>query len=335
MKIESATVSMTASHRGEQSREIFERLRSVPAAALSEDEVQISPAGRSAQESSDADAAAAIEAGIKAAENDPVLNLIRAMLAMLTGREVEVFKLGDQPSEARPEVTAAAPPPPMEVERYERREIYREREETRFAAEGVVRTADGRTLSFTLSLSLSRSYEERIEIGVRQGEARQKRDPLVVNFDGSAAQLTSRRFAFDLDADGSMEQINFVGAGSGFLAIDRSGDGRINDGSELFGTRSGDGFADLAAFDTDANGWIDENDAVYGDLRLWRKDAAGNDTLLTLAEADVGAIHLGRIATPFALKDSANALLGEIRTSGVFLHEDGRAGSLQQIDLTV
>mgnify|MGYP000465316364 CR=1 FL=1 len=51
--------------------------------------------------------------------------------------------------------------------------------------------------------------------------------------------------------------------GSGYLALNKNGDGVINDGSELFGTASGDGFYDLSMYDEDGNGWIDENDHAY------------------------------------------------------------------------
>ena len=119
----------------------------------------------------------------------------------------------------------------------------------------------------------------------------------------------------DLDADGDKENINFATGGSGFLALDRNGDGKINDGSELFGATSGDGFADLATLDSDHNGWIDENDAAYTQLRVWTKDSAGNDQLSTLKQANVGAINLSSVATPFDLKDSSNALLGQIRAA--------------------
>ena len=67
----------------------------------------------------------------------------------------------------------------------------------------------------------------------------------------------------------------------------------INDGNELFGTKSGDGFKDLAKYDKDRNGWIDEADDIFDDLRIWTKDEQGNDKLLTLKEAGVGAIYLG------------------------------------------
>jgi len=126
-----------------------------------------------------------------------------------------------------------------------------------------------------------------------------------------------------------------LGSASGYLAIDNNADGRINDGSELFGTRSGDGFADLARFDSDGNHWLDEADPVFDSLRVWQHDAGGKDILSTLRDKGVGALYLGSTETPFALTDKENRLLAQIRASGVYLKEDGRAGSLQQIDLAV
>jgi hypothetical protein len=57
--------------------------------------------------------------------------------------------------------------------------------------------------------------------------------------------------------------------------------------------------------------------------------------LVALGQRGVGAIYLGHVTSPFALKDSQNALLGQIRNSGVFVRENGAAGTIQQIDLTV
>ena len=99
--------------------------------------------------------------------------------------------------------------------------------------------------------------------------------------------------------------------------------------------QSGNGFADLSAYDSDKNNWIDENDAVYSRLLVWSKDSAGKDTLSTLAQRNVGALYLGNVATPFDLKDSENALQGQVRSSGIYLNENGSVGTLQQIDLVV
>ena len=122
--------------------------------------------------------------------------------------------------------------------------------------------------------------------------------------------------------------------GSGFLALDENGNGMIDNGSELFGTASGDGFADLSAHDSDGNGWIDENDPVYENLRIWTKDETGRDYLLGLKEANVGAIYLGSEKTEFQMTGGASdEITGVIRRTGVYLKESGGTGTLSHVDL--
>ena len=212
-------------------------------------------------------------------------------------------------------------------------ESIREHERTDFASTGKVQTADGRTLDFTLDLAMCRDFScERKVVSVEKAVLR---DPLVINFDGKAAELSGKCFAFDLDCDGKTESIAALASGSAYLAFDRNEDGRINDGSELFGTKSGNGFADLAGFDGDGNRWLDENDAVFTRLRIWETDAEGREKISTLQERGVGALYLESVATPFSLTDSENRLLAQIRASGVYLREGGGVGTLQQVDLAV
>ena len=54
-----------------------------------------------------------------------------------------------------------------------------------------------------------------------------------------------------------------------------------------------------------------------------------------LGQAGVGAIYLGNVSTEFAVKDAANTQQGQVRSSGMFLRENGMAGVIQQIDLAV
>ena len=212
-------------------------------------------------------------------------------------------------------------------------ETLREYEATSFTANGTVRTADGRTIDFSMELDMCRDYS--CQRSVRQSGSAELRDPLVINFDGKAAELSGTRFEFDLDADGTVERIPGLVAGSAWLAFDRNADGCINDGSELFGARSGNGFADLACLDDEGNRWLDEADTAFGQLRLWEQDETGAGTLNTLGERGIGAIYLGSEQTPFALTDAENEKRGYIRASGVYLREDGGVGTVQQVDLAV
>ena len=210
---------------------------------------------------------------------------------------------------------------------------HEEAEDTAFCTSGTVRTADGREISFGMELGMSRRFREETKIE-NIAEIVDLTDPLVINLDGNIAGLSDQKFMFDIDADGEEESISYLQGGSGYLALDKNGDGVINDGSELFGTKSGDGFADLAEYDADGNGWIDENDPIFDKLLIWAKDENGNDELYTLKEAGVGAICLQRAATDFSLNSQKdNTQNGQIRSTGIFLYENGNTGTMQQLDL--
>lgn len=210
---------------------------------------------------------------------------------------------------------------------------YSEQETTCFDAKGVVRTSDGREIPFNMSVEMSRSFTQETESLINFGKPRLC-DPLVINLNGNVTDVADQKFYFDLDADGNDESISMLASGNGFLALDKNGDGIINDGSELFGASSGNGFADLAQYDKDGNGWIDEADEIFKDLRVWVKDADGGDKLMSLSEAGVGAIYLGSRDTEFSLNDlSDNHTNGVIRKTGMFLYENGQSGTIQQLDL--
>ena len=212
--------------------------------------------------------------------------------------------------------------------------FYTEAESTTFATSGIVRTVDGRDINFNMEVSMSRAFTA--SINSLEVESYIKTDPLMINLDTDIGSVSDQKFFFDLDADGKEDEISFAGKGSGFLALDRNGDGKINDGSELFGTKSGDGFKDLAAYDEDGNGWIDENDAIFSQLKIWTKDEDGKDKLISLKDADVGAIYLGNADTQFSLKDEDHKLNGEIKKTGIYLHESsGEVGTVNHVDLTV
>lgn len=349
MKIESSTLQLNASHRAVQRAEVKETLRAwvgdEPPQAVAEGApsvVAISAAARMAAQvaapppaAPAASEATAVENAIENVENDPVLYFIKLVVEMMTGLRVRTVS-PDEIGQTPPADGGAPAEPPLRAGfgiAYDRHEVREEMEQTTFHAEGVIRTADGKEISLTLDLSMFRRYREETSVSLRAGDAVRK-DPLVINFDGSAVQLQDRRFSFDLDADGKAEQVPLLAGQRGYLALDRNGNGKIDSGKELFGALSGDGFAELAALDSDGNGWIDDNDPVFAQLRVWMQD--GKDgTLNTAKSHGVGAIHLGRASTPFALNGQGNQALGEVRSTGIYLAENGSAGLLQQIDLMV
>ena len=224
-------------------------------------------------------------------------------------------------------------PVPLESTLFRRQELFYEQETTAFQTTGSVVTADGRTLDFNLEFQMSREFASYYEESVSLENARFL-DPLVINLDTNVASVSDQKFFFDLDADGKEESISGLHPGSGYLALDINGNGIIDDGKELFGTASGDGFLDLAKYDDDGNGWIDEKDAIFEKLLIWATDENGNSELYHLKEKDVGALYLGRVSTEHSLNDPlTNRANGVIRSSGLFLYENGTAGTMQQLDL--
>ncbi len=215
---------------------------------------------------------------------------------------------------------------------YQHKESYTESAQMSFSAAGEIHTADGKAIDIALNLNLSRSFTSAISTTVA---AQTAVDPLIVNFGGASAQLTSQKYSFDIDNNGSKENISFATNGSSFLVLDKNADGVINNGSEMFGPSTGSGFIELSAYDGDGNGWIDENDSIYNQLQIWTKDEAGNDKLFAIGQAGIGAIYLGSISSQYALKTAANEQQGAIRESSIFLRENGTAGTIQHVDLSI
>jgi len=103
--------------------------------------------------------------------------------------------------------------------------------------------------------------------------------PLVLDLNGDGVQTLhwAANTHFDIDGDGDLDNVGWVGDGDGLLALDRNGDGLINDGGELFGeatrladgSKADDGFAALAELDSNADGRISADDALFSSLRVW------------------------------------------------------------------
>ncbi|MGH1371101.1 MAG: hypothetical protein ACRBBW_03640 [Cellvibrionaceae bacterium] len=198
-----------------------------------------------------------------------------------------------------------------------------------FSLVSDVTTSDGLTHSVQLMETHQRQHKQTLSVSA--SEAAKFIDPLVLNLEGSL-QFGRGTTAFDLDSDGSEEQFRQLGQGSFFLALDLNGDGIVNNGKELFGTQSGNGFSDLRLYDEDGNGLIDKGDSIFEALRLFRTDT---QELTRLSEKQIIAIGLTAIETPFTFTDSEGTPLAQLRQSSFYLRENGQHGTIQHIDLAV
>lgn len=292
------------------------------------------------------------------APEDPKLLLIRAIIEAITGKSIKFVgesaaNQSDKANSTTPtmanlaniananggEVIAVSSGNTAFGLRYNSNEVIKENETTNFSASGIIKTADGKEIQFQCDLSMQRSFYMDNSTEIFMGASTDRKslcDPLIINFAGTAAELKNTTFAFDLNADGSAENIQELAAGSAFLVLDKNKDGKINNGNEMFGTQSGDGFADLSVYDEDGNGWIDENDSVYNSLGVWNNSAYGGK-IRSLKEAGIGAIYLQNANTEFSIKDkTTNELQGQIRKTGIFLNEkNGNIGTIQHVDLAI
>ena len=138
-------------------------------------------------------------------------------------------------------------------------------------------------------------------------EAERQSSPLIIdlNKDGIVGTYMLRNGVhFDLDGDGFKERTAWVDSYDGLLALDRNGNGTIDDGTELFGNhtllsngnRATNGFEALSELDSNQDGVIDNKDETWDKLLVWQD--AINDGMVQegelrkLADTGITAIRL-------------------------------------------
>jgi hypothetical protein len=146
----------------------------------------------------------------------------------------------------------------------------------------------------------------------RSEECSPSDDPIIVDLSGNGFPLTSAQngVKFDFLGNGSLTQMAWTapGANAGWLALDRNGNGQIDNGAELFSNVTPQpgpgpklGFRALAVYDQPANGGngdgvIDQRDAVFSHLLVWvdknHDGISEPGELLTMDQAGISAISL-------------------------------------------
>ncbi|MGL4965432.1 MAG: calcium-binding protein, partial [Inquilinus sp.] len=136
-------------------------------------------------------------------------------------------------------------------------------------------------------------------------------DPLVLDFNdnGSTSKaLTAGSVYFDSNGDGIKERSGWIEQGDALLAIDRNHNGRIDNGTELFGNAQTPGFDALTGYDSNRDGYITSADVEYANILLWFDNNLNGVTdigeLINLSDAGVTRISLA--ATDVDVNENGN-----------------------------
>lgn len=159
-------------------------------------------------------------------------------------------------------------------------------------------------------------------------------DPLVLDLGGKGIDLTSAEDGvyFDIKGDGSPVRTAFIKGENAFLYLDGNDNGIVDDAKELFGDSGGyaNGFEKLRQYDDNGDGVIDEKDAIFDKLRVWRDQNGDgvNQTAesMTLAEVGVRSIDLGYDAMHEI--DAHGNVIGE---RSAFTRYDGSQGLVADV----
>ncbi|MAZ66820.1 MAG: hypothetical protein CMF25_06890 [Kangiellaceae bacterium] len=243
-------------------------------------------------------------------ERDPDYQIVRRMMLH---EEVSKTELNTTQT-----VHKASPSIAIQPEQISRDQIDREQQAR---AEQVLQQATAR---FEASLQTSRRMELRVE--ARNDEIKQS-DPLVLDLGGNGFQTTGleQGTRFDINGDGRKEQVSVPTGDDYLLAIDRNNNGRIDDGTELFGDQNGsaNGFEELAKYDDNKDGRIDSQDRIFEQLRLVQLQ---NQQQQSLSEAGIKSLNLG-----YTNQSQAVGQYDTMAQLGEFERLSGETGSMADL----
>lgn len=155
--------------------------------------------------------------------------------------------------------------------------------------------------------------------------------PVVLDLDGDGIELIEigqSRTKFDVDGDGKSERIGWVSGDDGILALDRNGNGRIDDFTEMSFRQdfrgAGTDLEGLMAYDSNGDGFLTAADERWGEFVIWT-DTNGNGK--SEAKELFGLTELGIVSIDLERRDvralDGDADSNQVLATSVFETADG------------
>ena len=157
---------------------------------------------------------------------------------------------------------------------------------------------------------------------------------LDLNKNGITSTKLDNTVYFDHDNNGFKEATAWVEKDDGLLALDKNGNGKIDNGSELFGNhtvsntaygytdpKATNGYEALKTYDINNDNFIDEKDEIFSKLKIWKDENSNGITdegeLSSLADNNIKNIDLNY--KEVTIDENSNAVK---QSSKVTLNDD-------------
>ena len=177
------------------------------------------------------------------------------------------------------------------------------------------------------------------ETSTGEGHNENFSSPLVLDLNGNGTTSTfiaQSETYFDMDGDGFKERTSWTENSDGLLTLDLNNDGKVTNGTELFGnntklangTTAKDGFEALSQYDLNKDNVIDSKDSIYSHLKVWidsnSDGISTTDELKTLQELNITSINLN------ATETSTSEAYNQISDSSTFT-QDGQSKTINDV----
>ena len=188
------------------------------------------------------------------------------------------------------------------------------------------------SLDYNFALSSEQVSYSKIEMS-----AAALKDPIIVQFGSQGLGNIKGQKDFAINQDNTLDSLPIFSGDVGYLVYDKNNNQQADNGSELFGPTTGQGFTELAQLDSNNNGFIDADDQQFEQLYLWQPSGDKDQTnqWLSLKEAEIQAISLSAISTPFDFYDQQGKIQAQLRQSSFAISESGNGLGVHQIDVRI